>query len=101
MDVEIGWQRQISSEVRPWAIDFSPAMDEGDVLGATTAALTDLLTGQDFSSTGLSGTPSVTGTVATQNVHALAPGHSYRLVLTASMGGSKETAVALLLSVPF
>lgn len=99
--VDVGWEQQTSTEVRPWGLDFSPAMDVGDVLGDTTAILIDLLTGTDFSSTGLSGDPQVGGTIATQTVLALVPGHNYRLILTANMGGVKETAVGILITCPF
>lgn len=99
-DVEIGWRRQISTDVRPWAIDMSPAMDVGDVLASATSTLTDLLTGALYPA-GLLGSTSVAGTTATQSVQLLVPGHSYRLVVTGAMGGSKESGVSLNLGCPF
>lgn len=98
--VEIGWRTQLTTETRPWAIDFAPEMDVGDVVGATTATLTNLLTGANYPG-GLSGSPSVVGTVVTQTVTALVAGVNYRLVLTANMGGAKTTATALLLNCPY
>lgn len=98
--VELGWQLQVSTEVRPWAIDLSPELDSGDVPGAATSSLTDLLTGASYPS-GLAGDPAVVGSVVTQAVQSLLPGHNYRLVITVAMGGAKETATALLISVPY
>lgn len=98
--LEIGWRTQLSTEWRPWAIDFTPELDSLDVVGATTATLTDLLTGLSYPG-GLSGSPTVVGNVATQAVTALVAGHNYRLVLTANMGGQKETSTVLLLQCPY
>jgi len=98
--IEIGWRTQISTEVRAWQIDMSPEMDPADVVGSATATLTNLLTGASYPG-GLSGSPTVAGTAVTQVVTTLAPGTNYRLVITASMGGSKQTAASLLLSVPY
>lgn len=98
-DVEIGWRKQESHEVRPWAIDMSLEMDAGDSINSVAAALTDLLTGTAFPA-GL-GASAHTGTVATQIVTSLVPGHNYRLVLTANMGGSKQTSTVLLLQCPY
>lgn len=100
-DVEIGWRTQTSTEVRPWAIDLAPEMDVGDVPASPgVATLTDLLTGMAYPA-GLSGATVVVGTVVTQSVQALQPGHNYRLVITVGMGGSKETATVLLLRCPY
>lgn len=99
-DVEIGWRTQVSTEIRPWQIDMAAEMDSGDAIGSVTAALTDLLDGTAYEG-GLSGGATFSGTTVSQTVAALAPGHSYRLVLTAAMGGSKQTSTVLLLSCPF
>jgi hypothetical protein len=99
-DVEVGWRQQISTENRPWAIDVSPEMDVGDVVGAVTSTLTDLLTGLTFPA-GLSGSPTGSGTILTQAVSNLVAGRKYRLVITANMGGSKQTSTVLLLDVPY
>jgi hypothetical protein len=98
--IEIGWRTQLSGETRPWAIDLSPEMDVGDVVGTTTATLIDLLTGVSFP-TGLSGSPAVAGSVVTQTVTGLLSGHNYRLVLLAAMGGTKTTGAVLLLNCPY
>jgi hypothetical protein len=98
--VEIGWQTQITTESRPWAIDLSPEMDLSDVIGSATATLTDLLTGLAYP-TGLVGSPTVSGSTVTQVVASLVAGHTYRLVITAAMGGSKQTATSLLLNCPY
>lgn len=99
-DVEIGVRTQLTTEVRPWQIEMQPEEDSGDVLGTATATLTDLLTGAAFA-TGLVGTPDISGTTVTQSVGGLIAGHNYRLVLTVSMGGSKQTATSLILSCPY
>jgi hypothetical protein len=100
-DTVIGWREQLSSETRPWSIDMTLAMDPGDAVGAATSTLTDMIDGTDFAA-GLLGSPVVvSATNVTQTVTALAPGHRYRLEVLADMGGSKRSAVVLLLAVPY
>lgn len=98
--VEIGWQTQISTEVRPWAIELAAELDVGDVPSAPASTLTDLLTGLAFPA-GLPTAAEVVGTMVTQTVSGLVGGHSYRLVITTNMGGTKETATVLLLRCPY
>lgn len=95
-----GWEEVGSGENRPLAVDLAPEMDPGDIAGSITSTLTDLLTGLSYP-TGLSGSPSVVGTVATQAVTSLVPGHNYRLVLAVNMGGSKVTESAVKVVCPF
>lgn len=99
-DVEVGWRRQVTGELRPWQIDMALEMDAGDVIGSVTSTLTDLLTGLSYPA-GLSGSPSHSGTTVTQAVTALVAGHNYRLVITANMGGSKLTSTVLNLACPY
>lgn len=98
--VDLGWQTQISTEVRPWEIEMAAELDLGDVPVSGTATLTDLLTGLEYPD-GLSGTVVVVGTTVTQTVTGLLGGHSYRLVITVAVGGGKKTATSLKLSVPY
>lgn len=100
VDIEVGWRRQTSSEVRPWLFDLTPEMDSGDVVGATSATLTDMAANTAFPD-GLAGAATPSGNTVTQAISGLVPGHYYRLVLTSSMGGSKLTAVALNIACPF
>lgn len=95
--IEIGWQRQLTTETRPWEIEMAAELDEGDIISAVSATLVDLLTGLSFPS-GLSGAASFSGTTVSQATSGLVAGHNYRLVLTAAVGGSKQTATVLLIS---
>lgn len=95
-----GWEEVGSGENRPLAVDLAPEMDPGDIAGSITAALFDLLTGLNYP-TGLSGGPSVVGTIATQAVTGLVAGRNYRLVLTVNMGGTKLTQSAVNITCPF
>lgn len=99
-DIEIGWRTQLSSEVRPWAIELAAEIDAGDVPASPTSVLTDLLTGLSFPA-GLLGSPAVVGTVVTQTVSGLVAGRNYRLVITVGMGGSKQTATVLKITCPY
>lgn len=101
-DVEIGWRTQLSSEIRPWAIDMTAELDPSDSPSAATATLTDLLTGASFPA-GLVDLPttSVFTPHVTQVVTGLTPGRNYRLVLTVAMGGSKQTATVVYLRCPY
>ncbi len=99
-DIEIGWRRQISTEIRPWTPDWFPAEDSGDAISGVTTTLVDLLTGLSFP-TGLVGSPTFSGTTVTQTVGNLVAGHNYRLVWSASMGGGKISSVSLNLACPY
>lgn len=102
-DVEIGWRTQISSEVRPWAIDLTQELDDGDVPAFVSSTLTDLMDGSDYS-TGLASAPVLVVSpvrTVTQVVSQLVPGHRYRLVLTVIMVASKQTNTVLNLYCPF
>lgn len=98
--VEIGWRTQLTSEYRPWSVEFATEMDPGDAINAVSSTLTDLLTGLSFPA-GLPTTPTFSGTIVTQPTANLLAGHNYRLVLLANMGGAKTSAVVLLISVPY
>lgn len=98
---EIGWETQYTTETRPWAVDVGPSLDPGDIAATPTAAIFDLLTGLDVSSTCLAGSPTVVGTVITQTVFHLTAGRRYRLMLTANMGGTKETSQPVLIRCPY
>lgn len=99
--VDLGWQTQYTSEVRPWAVNLSLIMDPGDVASAPSATITDLLTGLDVSAACLSGEPTIAGTTITQTVFQLTAGRNYRLQLTANMGGTKQTSQPVLIRCPF
>jgi hypothetical protein len=81
---------------------MQPAEDSGDVIGTVTATLTDLLDGSDYAE-GLFGAPfsSADSTIISQSVQDLQAGHNYRLVLSAHVGGSRISAVSLILSCPY
>ncbi len=99
-DVEIGWRRHLSYETLPWADDLTAALDVGDTVLTVTTVLTDLLTGAPFPA-GLLGSPTITGNVVQQTVTGLAPGHNYRLVFNAGLGGSKVRSSVVKLSTPY
>lgn len=97
------WQTQYSSETRIYGIDMALDMDPGDVLGSTaTANITDLLTGVTVTGPPmLPFSPSVSGTVITQEVTGLTPGHNYRLMVLGSMGGVKVTGAVVNIGCPY
>jgi hypothetical protein len=99
-DITVGWRTQYSTETRPWSMDWTLAEDQGDVIGAVTSTLTDLLTGLPYPG-GLLGAPTGSGVTVTQTVTALVPGHNYRLMWSANMGGSKISSEPLLLNCPY
>lgn len=99
-ELDVGWREQASTEVRTWLWELAGEMDVGDVVGTTTATLTDLLTGADVPLS-LGGAPVVIGTTVAVTVLGLAAGHKYRLALTSNMGADKETAVSVKLDCPW
>jgi hypothetical protein len=80
-------------ETIAWAVNVAAQLATGETpSGSPTATLTDLATGADHP-TGLTGTPTISGTTLTQTVKSLVYQHRYRLVLTyqTSLGNTKQS----------
>lgn len=97
------WQTQYAGETRIYGIDMILDMDSGDILGTpVTSNITDLLTGITTSGAPMLPVgPSATGTVISQEVTALTPGRSYRLMVLGSMGGAKITGAVVNINCPY
>jgi hypothetical protein len=99
-DIEIGWRRQVSTENLPYGIDTSATLDVGDVIQAVSSTLIDLSNASDYPA-GLTQGPTFVGAVITQFVGLLVAGHTYRLVVTATLQGQKKRSAVLNLQCPF
>lgn len=73
----------LSGETLPLGIDFGLLIVAGQTPSAPTSSLFDITDGSPGTAfaAGLSGAPSVSGTIVTQSVHSLVANHTYRLVL--------------------
>lgn len=76
----------LSVESHPLGFDARLVLQAGETITAPQAQLLDAGTGQSYPG-GLVGPPTVSGTVITQRVANLQPGHTYWLIVSFTASG--------------
>jgi hypothetical protein len=89
-----------SLETYPLAVDATAYVPSGGSTSSAAATLVELNSGTDRTSTGISGTPSLSGNVLTVTIHALTAGKTYSLFVLFTFSDSSELETRTIIRCP-
>lgn len=91
----------LEGEQLPLGIDLGPLLRAGQTFSSPTSYLEDITDEDPGTEVTLTGSPTITGTIVTQNVQDLVAGRTYRLTLGATAAEGTIWKAGTVLVCPF